>query len=97
MWNAILQVIFQLAALRIRDYLPPEYLVTGGSHLTDFLSRSDAGCVTSTLVRSILLRASYGGMAGDVQMLRGFAKLWAHRLKFKGGGAADDGERRVCV
>ena len=32
------------------------------------------------LVTSMLLRAAYGGMGGDVAMLKGFARLWLHRL-----------------
>lgn len=31
------------------------------------------------LVRCIAIRAAYGGMAGDVTMLRGFATTWTAR------------------
>ena len=46
------------------------------------------------LVTSLLLRAAYGGMAGDVAMLRRYARIWLHRFPqpngrflvgFKGG------------
>jgi hypothetical protein len=32
------------------------------------------------LIRSILLRAQYGGMAGDMKMLHGYARLWNERF-----------------
>lgn len=33
----------------------------------------------ATLVMAVRLRAAFGGMPGDVQMLHGFAGLWAAR------------------
>lgn len=30
----------------------------------------------AALVKCLLLRASYGGMTGDMQMLRGYASYW---------------------
>ena len=33
----------------------------------------------ATLVMAVRLRAAFGGMPGDVQMLQGFAGLWAAR------------------
>ena len=41
----------------------------------------------AALVKCLLLRASYGGMAGDVAMLRSFASLWAARFAGAAGGA----------
>ena len=41
----------------------------------------------AALVKCLLLRASYVGMAGDVAMLRSFASLWAERFAGAAGGA----------
>ena len=37
------------------------------------------GSEEAVLVQSILIRAVYGGMAGDVAMLNGFADTWSSR------------------
>ena len=37
------------------------------------------GTEEAVLVQSMLIRAAYGGMAGDVAMLRGFADSWGGR------------------
>ena len=34
------------------------------------------------LVRCISIRAAYGGMAGDVAMLKAFASVWASRCVY---------------
>ena len=31
------------------------------------------------LLKSIMLRAAFGGMAGDIEMLNGFTAVWRHR------------------
>ena len=36
----------------------------------------------ASLIRSMLLRAAYGGMQGDVTMMRRFAALWMARHAF---------------
>jgi hypothetical protein len=41
----------------------------------------------SALVQSIVIRAHFGGMSGDVAMLQGFARIWLER--FKQGDASD--------
>jgi len=35
----------------------------------------------SSLVQSIVIRAHFGGMSGDVAMLQGFARIWLERFK----------------
>ncbi|PNW88847.1 hypothetical protein CHLRE_01g047350v5 [Chlamydomonas reinhardtii] len=47
----------------------------GGSSSPGGLGPQEAG-----LVKALLLRAAYGGMACDVQLLRGFAGYWAARF-----------------
>lgn len=37
----------------------------------------------STLVQSLIIRAHFGGMPGDVAMLRGFSRVWLDRFKEK--------------
>jgi len=38
----------------------------------------------STIVQSIIIRAHFGGMAGDVAMLKGFSRIWLERFTQKG-------------
>jgi len=38
----------------------------------------------STIVQSIIIRAHFGGMAGDVAMLKGFSHIWLERFTQKG-------------
>ena len=54
-------------------------LSTGGGPVSLQLSDLPQGA-PRTLVASLLLRAAYGGMAGDCSMLEGFARRWAVRL-----------------
>ena len=44
------------------------------------VDRSSPGTVDESLLWSILVRAEYGGMKGDVLMLRRYAQLWKERL-----------------
>lgn len=37
-------------------------------------------------MKAMLLRAQFGGMEGDVVMLRGYAGLWAARFAGTAGG-----------
>lgn len=52
----------------------------GGSSSPGGLGPQEAG-----LVKALLLRAAYGGMACDVQLLRGFAGYWAARFLGEAG------------
>ena len=85
-WAAVLRAVHALAAVPVRDPLggvaasgspadvappslgaPPEGL--------DALSGREAA-----LVRCLLLRAAFGGMTGDVAMLRSAATVWTRRF-----------------
>jgi hypothetical protein len=93
--DGVLRLIAETAAVRERDYLPPRgqadaTAATGGGGgggggagaawaAAEALPPAEAG-----LVRALLLRAAFGGMQGDVAMLRSYAQLWAAR--FAGSG-----------
>ena len=59
----------------ILNYLCSEAVVPGGPSAPGEQMEPAA----SNLVRCMLLRAAYGGMGGDVAMLRKFAALWQSR------------------
>lgn len=42
--------------------------------------------VEGCLVKCLLFRASYGGMGGDVRMMKAFAAYWAARFRGSAGG-----------
>lgn len=75
--SACLHVVHQLASVPVRDAYPTQI---------DAPSDSDDGSHTSVsakeevMVRCILIRAAYGGMAGDVTMLKAFAATWKFRF-----------------
>ena len=70
--------------MRVRDKVP-----TGApapdAHLEqpngDLFSAVDGECPpdAAVVVKCIMLRAAFGGMAGDVEMLTGFAPAWQSR------------------
>lgn len=64
----------------VRDYLPPPGMAPG--HVPSTFSELDAAlpAAEAALVKALLTRASYGGMQGDVQMLRGYAGYWTARF-----------------
>jgi hypothetical protein len=64
----------------VRDYLPPPGMAPG--HVPSTFSELDAAlpAAEAALVKALLTRASYGGMQGDVQMLRGYAGYWMARF-----------------
>ncbi len=68
----------------MRDYLPPPGMAPG--HVPGTMAEADAQLppAESALVKSLLLRACYGGMQGDVAMLRGYAGYWAGRFAGQG-------------
>ena len=51
-------------------------------HVPSTFSELDAAlpAAEAALVKALLTRASYGGMQGDVQMLRGYAGYWTARF-----------------
>jgi hypothetical protein len=121
--NALLKIVHQLAAVRVRDWLPPlasaavgvgraaaaEGGEEGGEDETAAAAAAGAAQpqplslatvdarlrlppAEAALVKALLARAAYGGMGGDVAMLRGYAALWARRFASGAGGGAGDDE-----
>jgi hypothetical protein len=93
-WAAVLRAVHALAAVPVRDPIcvphahasedaaaaPPLPSLGAPPPGLELLSGGEA-----MAVRCLLLRASFGGMACDVAMLRAAAALWARRF----AGAAD--------
>lgn len=78
-FNACLHIVHQLASVTVRDFLPAapwsEGRTVGNFAAVDGVLRA----AEAALVKCLLLRASFGGMTGDMAMLRGFAGLWTSR------------------
>jgi hypothetical protein len=75
LWVVVARVVEELALCSHRDFCPP----TSAPCTFDDLFDSEVNA-SSCLVSSLLVRASYGGMPGDVSMLRNYAGLWRLRL-----------------
>ena len=86
--NAVLQIVFDIAAVAVKDSSRPESEELAHSPLPQQqppLSLADADCAGVSIaqllyVRCLLLRAQLGGMEGDMAMMRRFAALWARRF-----------------
>jgi len=87
-----MQIVFEIASCPRQDLLPENASeeIPGGIHeIPSSISLSTPSSQLfpnhqikcETFVRSILLRAQYGGMACDVQMLHSFTKLWLNRFR----------------
>ncbi|GLC43475.1 hypothetical protein PLESTM_001477400 [Pleodorina starrii] len=103
--EALLQLVYQLAMVTVRDGLPDtDPWDSGESAAAAAVAATASGITTQQgpsslqqvdelalppaegcLVKCLLFRASYGGMGGDVRMMRAFAAYWAAR--FKGAAA----------
>eukprot|EP00892_Ulva_mutabilis_P002710 jgi/Ulvmu1/1243/UM109_0041.1 len=82
----VLRVVWDLASTHIRDALRHDDAAPGGcSDPADLLSMARAlprsAAHARTLVSSLLLRAAYGGMGGDVAMLHSAARVWLRRFQ----------------
>lgn len=92
--NALLVIVHQLALVGVKDPLP-----AGGQDyrgVLPTLAEIDALPHESerVLLRSMLCRASFGGMACDVEMLLCYCSLWYAR--FSGSGLAPPAVDRVA-
>ena len=54
-------------------------MICVGTLLSEEAGGAELDPAEKVLVQCILLRAAYGGMAGDMSMLKDFATLWLHR------------------
>ena len=79
-----LYAVHQVASVRIRDSLPSEGPAPDAHSQqpgSDPFTAVDGTCSSeaAVVVKSIMLRAAFGGMAGDVEMLNAFAPAWQNR------------------
>ena len=83
----VLRVVFEVASCPWQDLethqdetaqKPAAMLSIGSFHKAG--SNNTPSSVSDTLIWSTLLRAHYGGMAGDIRMLRHFAEVWNERF-----------------
>lgn len=83
----ILKIIYEVASCPWKDSIPraSQSFSLAGTRKTvstfhSVSQQADTVEDSDTLIWSILVRAAYGGMGGDIQMLRGFAALWDTRF-----------------
>eukprot|EP00884_Botryococcus_braunii_P004615 jgi/Botrbrau1/14154/Bobra.182_3s0094.1 len=80
--TACLDLVHQVARVPVRDQGPPDGLPFLDG--IQFLAAASHPHVTeegAILVRCMLIRAAFGGMGGDVDMLRRYASLWLARFQ----------------
>ncbi|KAL0035771.1 hypothetical protein WJX77_002248 [Trebouxia sp. C0004] len=78
--SACLRIVHQLASVPVRDAYPIQIDAPSDSEAG---SQVNISAKEELMVRCILIRAAYGGMAGDVTMLKTFAATWKFRF-FRG-------------
>eukprot|EP00743_Colponemidia_sp_Colp-15_P013887 GILK01016294.1.p1 GENE.GILK01016294.1~~GILK01016294.1.p1 ORF type:complete len:436 (+),score=73.45 GILK01016294.1:177-1310(+) len=78
----ILRIVHDVAAVRVRDHIP--YRTEGSIKDSDLWTLWDESqrflMQDCALLKSILIRAHFGGMPGDVLMLKRFALVWNQRF-----------------
>ncbi|EED91786.1 predicted protein [Thalassiosira pseudonana CCMP1335] len=90
----VMQIVFEMASCPRQDICIESYgdmsgmiwsfsMSTPSSQLLPSKLRSPSLDNAGTVIRTMLLRAQYGGMACDVQMLNSFAKTWLKRFHEK--------------
>lgn len=86
----VVQIVYEMASCPWTDYLgdDPSTVITKEKNDLILLSSPmpwvDCNQISdecNVLIRSILLRAQYGGMAGDMQMLHDYVRLWFKRIQ----------------
>ncbi|KAG1656684.1 hypothetical protein FOA52_007254 [Chlamydomonas sp. UWO 241] len=88
--SVLLRFVYQLARCPVRDVMPDPRARPGKAMgcLGDVDAESGLGSAESALLKALLVRAAYGGMACDVAMLRNAAAYWGARFAGGDGGAA---------
>lgn len=88
-----MQIVFEIASCPRRDTLPSSENCPASdqsqlaSHLSlktptsQLFSSAPINNACEVFIRSMLLRAQYGGMKCDVQMLHSFASIWVKRFQ----------------
>lgn len=83
--NMCLQIVYELATCPFKDIdiesslalSSQEEVIPSFDEIDEELPSEEA-----SLIKSILNRASFGGMVGDVAMLKRFAYIWYKRFRF---------------
>eukprot|EP00033_Pygsuia_biforma_P003756 GCRY01004115.1.p1 GENE.GCRY01004115.1~~GCRY01004115.1.p1 ORF type:complete len:541 (-),score=126.32 GCRY01004115.1:378-1910(-) len=76
--RAILNAVHVAAKGPFREKLPDVFAL--GKKKTEPPPLDPLSPTERTLLRAVAMRACYGGMGGDLMMLRGFVPLWAERF-----------------
>ena len=78
----VIRIAGEMAAISVKDRVSYGAAAAGSS---DALTLSDVeaqlATEESTLVQSLIIRAHFGGMPGDVAMLHGYSRIWLQRFK----------------
>jgi hypothetical protein len=75
--NTCLQIVDQVSRVKFHDEMPGE-----DDNIGDLYDKCNDSLhpIEASLVKSLITRAIFGGMTGDIKMLRGFAILWYNRF-----------------
>ena len=75
---SVIRITGELAAVQVRD--EPAYGPNTPLTLNDVETKLSESHDESTVVQSLIIRAHFGGMPGDVAMLHGFSRVWLERF-----------------
>lgn len=75
---SVIRIAGELAAVQVRD--EPAYGPNTPLTLNDVETKLSESPDESTVVQSLIIRAHFGGMPGDVAMLHGFSRVWLERF-----------------
>lgn len=78
---AVIRIAGELAAVEVRD--EPAYGPNTPLTLNDVETKLGDSPDESAIVQSLIIRAHFGGMPGDVAMLHGFSRVWLERFTQK--------------
>lgn len=70
--EVILQIVYDISNVEYRDNIPHDK--------ENFKNPLQNNGIMDEMIASIILRANYGGMKGDINFLKSFAILWHKRL-----------------
>jgi hypothetical protein len=100
----LFQVVYEISACRWKDPLLPSSVPlidmseAGNKHLSGSDAASAPASIPELLVWSLLVRAEYGGMKCDIEMLHRYASLWQGRFSRTARGSMSQGadESRIA-
>lgn len=78
----LLGIIYVLCIINEKDYVNDSYYITDNKKIADILYEyKDLIEDENSILYSIHLRIAYGGMEGDLKMLKAFTNCWYDRFK----------------